>query len=145
VTFGSVSISHAADNSVFGFGLAGAKPVTWADYEPIQRDSISCIKDNRMGTPVCEQVFDKGTRIVWDAFRHAVLVNAVSKSGEKKFCDRHAEQIVSQGKVGDGASYAILLVDGRLKYGSSLYGRELSSTYVAKIVFDALIDTKPCK
>lgn len=135
----------AADNKVFAFGLAGTHPVTWADYEPIQRDSIACVKDNRMSTPVCEQVFDKGMRILWDAFRHAVLVNAVSKPDAKRFCDKGAEDIVRNGKTSEGASYAVLLVDARLKYGSSLYGRELPSTYVAKIVFDSLLDSKPCK
>ena len=135
----------ASDNQTFAFGLAGVRPVTWADYEPIQRDSIACLKDNRMSTPVCEQVFDKGMSILWDAFKHAVLVNALANPDAKRFCDKGAEDIVRNGKVSDGAAYAILLIDERLKYGSSLYGKELPSTYVAKLVFDALMDTKPCK
>ena len=78
----------AAENQTFAFGLAGARPVVWADYEPIQRDSIACVKDNRMSTPVCEQVFDNGMRILWDAFRHAVLVNALAKGKAKRLRSR---------------------------------------------------------
>lgn len=137
--------AHGADNNTFAFGLAGVRPVMWKDYEPLQKDSIACIKDNRSTTPVCERVKDRAANILWDALTHAVLINAASRDKGPYFCDKFANDLIKEQKFGEGAAYAVLLIDERLKYGSSLYGPKLPSTYLAKLVFDALVDNNPCK
>lgn len=137
--------AHGADNNLFAFGLAGVRPVMWKDYEPLQKDIFACMKNNRSTTPVCERVKDRAANILWDALTHAVLINATSGDKGPYFCDKYGYDLIKEQKFGEGAAYAVLLIDERLKYGSSLYGPRLPSTYLGKLVFDSLVDNNPCK
>lgn len=143
LTFVLLNTAYAQSNESFAVGIVGVKPMLWQDYEPIQKDALLCFKDNKKSA-VCDKVQENLVRALWDSLRHATLVNSVSQNSAK-FCDKTATESVKSGNVNQGASYAMLLVEEQLKYGTSLYGSSLKNTYLSKIVYDALLQQSPCK
>lgn len=135
--------AHAKDNDTFAIGIAGTTPILWKDYKPLQDNVGTCLTDNRLETKTCKEVQGRVAHAMSDALLHAVLAN-VGNPANDKFCDEHSDELVRAKDTGAMAAYAILLVDERLKYGSGLYP-SLQDTYVAKIVFDALVAQSPCR
>lgn len=139
------SAASAADNPTFSVSLAGVHPVLWGDFEPLKKNMSACISDGKMTSPICQKVQDTMAVQLSDALLHAVMVNATAKGAEPRFCDTYALELVKKQRQGDQAAYAILLIEGQIKYGSALYGKDLPGTYLAKLVFDALVNQSPCK
>ncbi len=140
-----LSTANAADNSTFSVSLAGVHPVLWSDFDPLKKNMSACISDGKMNSPICQKVQDTMAVQLSDALLHAVMTNATARGAEPRFCDTYALELVKKQRQGDQAAYAILLIDGQIKYGSALYGKDLPGTYLAKLVFDALVNQSPCK
>ncbi len=132
-------------NDRFAMRVGDLRPLLWKDYEPMQKNVYACINDNKMSTAICEKVSDRMYVALYDAISQALVVNALAKDDDPKFCDSYGEKLVIDRKIGPTASYALLILDKRMKYGSSLYGAELPNVYVGKILHDALLETKPSK
>ncbi len=132
-------------NERFAVQIGDIEPIQWKDYEPIQRNVYKCMDDKKLDTPVCKRVQERMSYALYDALSQAHVLNTLAKSGEPRFCDKHGEKVILDKKFGSVVAYAMLIVDERLKYGSSLYGDALSATYLGKIVHDSLIESLPCK
>lgn len=132
-------------NERFAQQIGDVQPILWKDFEPIQKNAYACMSDKKMDTPVCKTVSDRMSYALYDALSQAHVINALAKTGEPRFCDEYGRKLILDGKLGQGAAYALLIIDERLKYGSSLYGAELGSTYLGKIVHDSLLESQKCK
>jgi hypothetical protein len=140
----SIGRTNAAENEAFARGLAGVHPILWKDFEPLYMDSMKCFQDQKDNTGTCQEVTDKVIQAAYDALVHAWMINAFDKQAGPHFCTDYPGRLIEAREVSKGASYAILLFDQRLKYGSSLYGSQLPDTYLAKIVYDGLVHEHPC-
>lgn len=145
--FGTASAQQKKQvaNERFAQQIGDAQPVQWKDFEPIQKNAYACMSDKKTASPVCKAVSDRMIYALFDALSQAHIINALSKAGEPTFCDEYGRKLILDGKLGPGASYALLIIDERLKYGSSLYGSALGSTYLGKIVHDSLLESQQCK
>lgn len=132
-------------NERFAYPIAGIEPMMWKDFEPIQKNVVACLDDNKLETPVCKSVQERMNRALLNAFDQAHVLNLVTRSNEPKFCDKYGEQLIKERKTREGVIYALMIVTDRMKYGSSLYGSDLPTTYLSKIVHDALLESDPCK
>ena len=82
---------------------------------------------------------------LYDSLSQALIFNTLAKPGDSKFCEKYGQQLMLDKKLGQAAAYALMIVDERMKYGSSLYGAELPNTFVGKIIHDSLLEANPCK
>ena len=139
--------SSPARNSISpALGDGGIKAIQWKDFEPIQAKMYSCLGAQRASDPACQQVQKNGMDYLFDALNQAVVLNTLpNQDNSPRFCDSYAFSLVKEGRVGPGASYAILLIDERLQDGARYYGKNLPEIYLGKIVFDSLVDSSPCK
>jgi hypothetical protein len=147
ITISSIAASNLAiaeDNSSFSLGLAGTQPILWKEYEPLQQNGLECLKDRELESKTCLAVQDRIIHVLSDALLQAEMVN-VGNPPSDKFCDEYTLQLLHSKNTSQMAAYAMLLVDDRIKHGSSLYGSNLSETYLGKIVFDSLLAQSPCK
>ena len=101
--------------------------------------------DKKMETPVCKQVWEKMRYAWYDALSQAHVINALEKAGDPKFCDTCGRQLIVDRKFGPAVVYALLIIDDRMKYGSGLYGEELLSIYLGKLIHDSLMESQACK
>lgn len=132
-------------NERFAIQISDIQPVRWMDYEPIQKNVYSCLDDKKLETPLCKKVQERLNYALYDALSQALVVNTLAKPGDPKFCEKYGQQLILDRKLGPAAMYALMLVDERMKYGSSLYGADLPKTYLGKIVHDSLLEASPCK
>lgn len=137
----------AVDNDPFAAEIEGAKPVLWKEYEPLSHDFVSCIaglEPRRLTHPVCAQLNERRSRILWDALKQAVWLN-IASTQKQKFCAEHATQIVLDQNALEGGTIAASMIDFQLRGGTGSYGADLPVTYLGKIVYDALVKISPCK
>ncbi len=132
-------------NERFALQMGDIQPILWKDYEPMQQNIYACVDDKKLDTPLCKKVQDRMSDALHDALSQALVFNAMAEAGEPKFCDEYGQQLVLDRKLGLAAAYALLIIDERMKYGSSLYGAELPTTYLGKIIHDSLLESQPCK
>lgn len=132
-------------NERFANPIAGIEPIMWKDFEPIQKNVYACLDDKKLDTPVCKRVQERMNTALLNALDQAHVLNVVSRANEPKFCDKYGEQLIKEQKSREGLIYALMIVSNRMKYGSSLYGADLPTTYLGKIVHDALLESEPCK
>lgn len=132
-------------NERFADPIAGIEPMMWKEFEPIQKNVYACLDDNKLDTPVCKSVQERLNRALLNAFDQAHVLNLVTRPNEPKFCDKYGEQLIKEQKTREGVVYALIIVNRRMKYGSSLYSSDLPTTYLSKIVHDALLESEPCK
>lgn len=134
----------ALNNDAFSKSIAGISSVKYSEYEPFRRDYLNCATQDQLERPICVEVSDKVAELLNQAFSHSVLIAEFSAE-KKPFCSDEPGNLVINREYGQIASYAMLAIEGRLKYGSSLYGAELPNTYLSKIIFDSLVAEFPCK
>jgi hypothetical protein len=132
-------------NAHFARQIGSVAPMLWKDFEAIQNNYYKCIEDKKTETVLCKQVRERYSDAVYNAFVLAHIHNATAKLGEPVFCDATGEKSIVDRDFRGVVVYGVLLINERLKYGSSLYGQSLPNTYLAKIFHDSLIDTQPCK
>ena len=121
------------------------QPILWKNYEPIQKNVYACLDDKKLETPVCTAVQERMNYALYDALSQALVLNTLAKPGEPKFCETYGRQLIIDRKFGQAVAYALLVVDDRMKYGSSLYGEKLPNTYLGKIIHDSFLEAHPCK
>jgi hypothetical protein len=132
-------------NERFATQIGDIEPMQWKDYSPIQKNVYTCMDDKRLDSAVCQQVQEKMKYALYDALSQAHVINTLAKAGDPKFCDSYGKQLIVDRKLGPAVAYALLIVDERMKYGSSLYGDQLPSIYLGKLVHDSLMESQPCK
>ena len=132
-------------NERFALQLGDIEPIQWKNYLPIQTDAYACLSDKKLEAPVCKKVEERMGYALYDALTQAHVLNAMAKPGEPNFCDKYGQQLIIDRKFGPAVAYALLVVAERMKYGSSLYGDALPSTYLGKIIHDSLLESQPCK
>ena len=132
-------------NELFALQIGDIQPILWKDFEPIQKNVYACLGDKKLDTPLCKKVNERMSYALYDALSQALVLNTLAKPDDPKFCENYGQQLILDRKMGQVAAYALLVVDERLKYGSSLYGAELPNTYVGKIIHDSLLESQPCK
>jgi hypothetical protein len=132
-------------NDRFAQQIGDLEPIQWKDFELIQKNVYTCMDDKKLEVPVCKNVRERMSYALYDALSQAHVINALVKPNEPRFCDEYGRKLILDRNLGQAAAYALLIVDERLKYGSSLYRAELSNTYLGKIVHDSLLESQPCK
>lgn len=132
-------------NERFALQIGDIQPILWKDYEPIQKNVYACLDNKKLETPLCKKVQERLNYALYDSLSQALVFNTLAKPGEPKFCEKYGQQLILDRKLGQAAAYALMIVDERMKYGSSLYGAELPNTFVGKIIHDSLLDANPCK
>jgi hypothetical protein len=132
-------------NERFAHQIADIQPTQWKDFEPVLKNDLACMSDKKQATPVCKSVQERMVHALYDALSQALILNALAKSGEPKFCETYGQQLIVDRKFGQAVAYALLVVDERMKYGSSLYGASLPDTYLSKIIHDSFLEAHPCK
>jgi hypothetical protein len=132
-------------NERFARQIGDIEPIQWKDYEPIQRDAYKCLDDKKLEAPVCKRVQERLDYALYDALSQAHVLNTLAQPGDPKFCDEYGRKLILSRKLGPAVAYTLLIVDERMKYGSSLYGTSLPTTYLGKIVHDSLMESQPCK
>ena len=132
-------------NQRFALKIGDIEPMQWKDYAPIQKNAYTCMDDKKLDSPVCVQVQERMKYALYDALSQAHVMNTLAKAGDPKFCDSYGKQLIIDRKLGPAVAYALLIVDERMKYGSSLYGEELPSIYIGKLVHDSLLEAQPCR
>ena len=137
--------AQSLPNSRFSIPIGDVQPVQWKELEPAKRNMEACIADGKTTSSTCKQVQERLGLIYFDALSQALILSTLAKQGEPRFCDDYAKSLIVGRKQGEAIMYSILLVGERTKYGSSLYGEDLPNTYIGKIVFDTLLDSKPCR
>ena len=137
--------AQSLPNERFALQIGDMQPIRWRELEPIQRNMEACIADGKSATPLCKQVQQRLGLMYFDALSQALVLSVLAKPGEPRFCDEYAKSLIINRKQGEATGYSVLVVAEQMKYGSSLYGEELGNTYVGKIVFDALLGSKPCR
>jgi hypothetical protein len=137
--------AQSLPNSRFALQIGDMQPVQWKELEPVKRNMEACIADSKSSTPTCRQVQERLGLMYFDALSQALVLSTLDKPGEPRFCDEYAKSLIIGRKQGEATMYSILVVGERMKYGSGLYGDDLGNTYVGKIVFDALLESKPCR
>ena len=137
--------AQSLPNSRFALQIGDMQPVQWKELEPIKRNMEACISDGKSESPTCKQVKDRLGLMYFDALSQALVLSTLAKPSEPHVCDEYAKSLIINRKQGEAIMYSILVVNERLKYGSGLYGEDLGNTYVGKIIFDALLESKPCR
>jgi hypothetical protein len=130
-------------NSEFAIGIAGIKPVTISEYQPIYDDRLRCLEDGVQDQPPCPEIGKRLSQIVYEGFLHAAIVSQ-TRDGGPYFCANSLLDAVQENDTRKVTMVTMLVLGNWLERGSSLYGDNLSETYVAKVVFDALVGQYPC-
>jgi hypothetical protein len=136
----------AVDNDQFTAELDGAKPVLWKDYETLYHDFVGCIagiEPDRLTHPVCAQLAQRRSRMLWDALKQAVRLNLATPQ-QPRFCAERVTKIMIDQDAVEGSTIAATLIDAQLQGGAGPYGAALTVTYIGKIVYDALVKIRPC-
>jgi hypothetical protein len=137
----------AVDNEEFTIEIQGAKPVLWKDYEPLYHDFVDCIagiQPAKLTHSICTELNERRGRMLWDALKQAALLNTASRQ-KQKFCADRVAKIVANQDAAEGGTIAAYMIDIQLRGGTGPYGTNLPTTYLGKIVYDALVKISPCK
>lgn len=143
--FCAANATYAIENEAFEVLRIGVTPVKWKDYKALRDNVTACLNDGKDETPTCQTVISKATRIWHEAMLQAAVLN-VTAPGGRKFCDDYAEELIEKQDTSNAlAVHSYLTIENQIKYGAGLYGSQLDETYLSKIVFDGLVNTKHCK
>jgi hypothetical protein len=133
---------QALTNEDFSLAIAGHSSIKYSEYFLLMKDGVACMQSDSK-SPTCTEVENAITKKLNSAFIQATLIAELQKN--KQYCSEKPKEMVLKESEGEIASYAKLIIEDRVKMGSSLYGSELDNTYISKIIVDGLTAQHPCQ
>ena len=134
-------------NDRFSEAVSGVNPITWEEFErqgtAVRED---CSKSHGGDSAhACAEKLGGINVIAFDALVYAAAISKRAGKSEKRFCDSNVDEMIVNGKSEiDGPIVAMLTLEQWVAEKRSVYGDDLKQMYVAKLMYDAMVDESPC-